>query len=89
MNLRYESVTGRGYSMTCLYAGIYVAEVSVTYHDYYVRYLKMVNNVHIREYFIVKLSNNKTTETPLQILLICCSVLTSSAALFTVSVCSV
>ena len=34
MNVRYESVTGRGYSMTCLYAGIYVAEVSVTCSGY-------------------------------------------------------
>ena len=32
INVRYESVTGRG--ITCLYAGIYVAEVSVTGQDY-------------------------------------------------------
>ena len=28
MNVRYESVTGRGYTITCLFAGIYIADVS-------------------------------------------------------------
>ena len=28
MNVRYESVTGRGYTVTCLFAGIYIADVS-------------------------------------------------------------